>query len=411
MAKIIITTNPFDSSTGIDDRIHKLYYQLIESCVKRTKGHFTFWMWQYDADPDIPNNPYSPQKINTALFQKVRDTNCKIKINADVDFYDQSQINGIKDEYAENRIDIKFPTVDFKLANQRGSGTPKLHDKTILFNCLDVTNVDEIEVNGIIDYVVVLSSANIWHTQYSQSNNLVLIYGHKEIYDYYLKMFNTRRNDFSYRRPNVLGRIWNWISRKSHSPKYTKIMSENFPQLRMKAYSFPNIDIIEKVLENIITHYNSEVKIRLIVSDFTNKRIGKNLKIISNLPKSDVQIIAREYHASNNNGVITPPKNEEIEQFFTGTNVKYFRLEKGNIGIGTTRKIHEKVLIFEGTYKANNVLSDYRICWFGSFSYTYWAVSRNSETLIRIIDTPVYNKFTDHWNDLRGNISIETINP
>jgi len=289
-----------------------------------------------------------------------------------MDYLENSNITTLKQRFTENCIDAIFPA--FKKPNRKENGRPKMHHKMMLFSTLRFPPKFYLtELAGkTIDNVVIQSSANIWASQYKQSNQLVLYYGDSAFYDYNLRVWQSLSADLQKRK----------------LPSFSINTPPDFDSGVVKAYSLPRkSNIILGVLNNIIkTSQSKPPVIHIAMGHFNNVRIAKKLALIAERHKDSVKIVAR-----NGNDDVS----KKVLNILEPTVEIYLpKLSSGG------NKIHSKFMLIEADYPIEKVKRR-QLAWAGSLNYTNAALSKNSETLIRMENGDVYNHLLSAWNQLR----------
>lgn len=239
-------------------------------------------------------------------------------------------------------------------------------------------------------YVVVESSANVWVTQYHQSNQLVLTYGHRELYEDALQRFKNilHRKRFAQKFP-------------TYSPK-----DKNFTMHKpndIKVYGFPrNSDLIESVLDNISTFIKASeaedvARIRITMAEFTRLNIAKKLTTLKEQHSSKIEIRMVARHSVDGSDVMkellngSPKKRRKIDSLVIDPN-------------DDPVKIHTKAFMYEGPYSMGGQTQWCKLVWCGAHNFTQPALTTNSETLWRIWNDTIYETFIENFHALEADI-------
>ena len=68
---------------------------------------------------------------------------------------------------------------------------------------------------------------------------------------------------------------------------------------------------------------------------------------------------------------------------------------------GSAQRMHSKYLLFDGPYRLNDEIGCHQIVWAGALNYTTAALTRNNETLSRVVDPGVHRTLLRNWHELR----------
>ena len=274
---LVVTSNPFGRSSGIDDRIHLTYLNCFRAIHAKSRINIAMYMWSDDASPDVEANP---RRLNDSLLSNPELDPAQLHVLFDVDYLTVDAATQFANRFRNIGASADFPV--FKKPEQGIDGKPKVRSKTLLFSELRFANDPAVltELAGqTVHHVVVQSSANIWPTQYSQANQLLFHHGNEVIYKYNLDLWNSVRSDF---KPSAPGRF------SRHEP--ASRLSD-----AIKVYAFPREgNLIENVLGNIFEHQGGERgRIRIAMGDFSNVHSAEVLANIADSTDISVKVIAR----------------------------------------------------------------------------------------------------------------------
>ena len=287
-------------------------------------------------------------------------------------------------------------------------GTPKMHNKTLLFSELQFDNPPTFDGKtwpSTMKYVVVESSANIWQSQYHQANQLILTYGHREIYEDALRRFK-----------NILHRKRGAKKFPAYSPKDTRFTL--FKTNDIKVYGFPRgSDLIVAILKNIgkaIAQAGSDevAKIRMIMADFTRIEVAEEMTTLkaNHQDLIEIRLVARDtLNESEEDEDDDVPVKEELLNGLTDEEGNSIRVKIDSLAIDPNPdndkiRIHSKAIIYEGPYRLNGETQWCKLVWCGAHNLTYSALKRNSETLWRIWNDDVFETFVENFNALEAAI-------
>ena len=238
-------------------------------------------------------------------------------------------------------------------------GTGINHNKFFLFSKLDDGSTN----------VVVQSSANLTAGQLSEHNNMVVIRNDPKLYAGYRAYWN----DLHAHRQNL---------------NYYDTVNGTHA---VKAYFFPrNVggDTVVNVLDNITSCRNT--KVRVAMAFFANNRSAVADALARQARRGcDVRVVVRE--------------NEDTGSTIVG------RMRRGGVKVERYKMhangegVHSKYLLIEGEYLGNRR----KIVWTGSHNYTGGALRTNDETLIKITNNAVYDKFAANWTAINRRAAVD----
>ncbi len=397
---LVVTSNPFNTASGIDPTIHDAYNDCFNAITQESDVNIAIYMWHLDDAPKVKNTPVA---LIESLVNNVQAKNANAAVAFDIDYIDKKIISDLSAKFNAGGIQSFYPK--FKAPGKKVKANPKFHDKTFLFSKLKFNNSDVLkELNGKeLNHVVIQSSANIVHTQYSQANQMIIYYGDKNFYDYNLKKFNRLKKDIA----------------KTKS----KIKNESFPIYdndkkfgRIKSYDFPRSGrLMPSILNNVLEHQaKGPVDIRIAIGNFTDVRTAQKLVDIAKNKKNNVMALVRTFNrkaeaAKGKNGNKWKSNYLKVEELLKNSNVKFKYLKASPKGTGTDRKIHSKYMLVDAYYPNGTEVKRRKLVFAGSLNYTITAQLKNSETLLRMEDDGVYNALLKNWNRLRYKSSIKKI--
>ena len=264
--KVVFVSDPFRSSNGVDATVHNLYTACFKAITSETQAELAFYMWNRSSSPTESANP---KQLTDDLLAAVSLTGAQVKILFDIDYYEESEAISFKQHLLNGGIaEAWYPAKSSGFGKETG-GTPKLHDKTLLFSQLTFSQDSDVRLAGqTLHHVVVQSSANIWKTQYSQSNQAVLYHGSEEFYNYHRELWLQSKADFQ------------------ESPlKFTKFLPKNKIVEDCKIYALPREgNLIASILENIADEAGRRTpEIRIAIGHFSNTEVAHRLVDIAKL--------------------------------------------------------------------------------------------------------------------------------
>ena len=384
------TSNPFATTSGIDDNVQAVYMDCFDAIKTSTDVYISMYMWEDDNSPNTVNN-CNPKQLLDKLVAKIesKEPLSSFEVLFDIDYMNASERDAFQDKLINAGASAFYPK--FKRPNRGLSGSPKMHNKTMLFSRLTFPDSPKIlkELAGkTIENVVVQASANIWRTQYSQANQVVIYYDNAQLFDYTLDAWKVIKEDLN----------------KIHLTSFKKYRPPECLVDNVKTYALPrdSRNLVKSILKNIDEYrgYTSS-KIRIAMGGFSNaqgaKDIAQKLKEIAQTGM-DVKLVLRK----GKDGL-----GSDTKAILDDSEVDYILLEK-NV-TGNTCKIHSKFLLFDGKYKINNVIDNHKIVWAGSLNYTNPALTKNSETLVRIVDDSLHIDLHKSWCELRYTSSLPKV--
>lgn len=303
----------------------------------------------------------------------------------------------------ESRSPLAYDAIPDKAQGLSLDGKPKLHNKTLLFSELKFTDPPTFDGKtwpSTMKHVVVESSANIWRSQYHQSNQLILTYGHRELYEDALRRFK-----------NILHRKRFVQKFPTYSPK-----DKNFTMHKpndIKVYGFPrNSDLIESILDNISkfigeSEFEAEdvAYIRIAMADFTRLNIAKKLTTLKKRHCNQLEIRMVTRHNMNTNEKMLLVK-DELQNGQAPDREKIDSLVIDPHAAGDAVKIHTKSFMYEGPYVIGGKMQWCKLVWCGAHNFTYSALKTNSETLWRIWNDGIYDAFVENFHSLESGILL-----
>lgn len=387
------TSNPFATDSGVDDTVHAVYMDCFDAINSDTNVYISMYMWKYEHDNSLTTkNKCSPKELTDKLISKAesKGTSSCFEVLFDIDHITENDKNDFQEKLINAGIDAFYP--NFKKENQGLKGTPKMHNKTMLFSQLTFPASPKIlkELAGkTVENVVLQASANIWPSQYSQTNQVVIYYGNEKLYNYTLEAWKAIKADLE----------------KNHVESFQEYNPSECLVDNVKTYALPrgNKNLAKSILNNI-DKYKGKIspKIRIAMGGFSDNPktlgIAKKLQEIAKTGM-DVKLVLRKGKDGIGSGV---------QLILDTSNVDYIILDE-NIDKKNC-KIHSKFLLFDGNYLIDNAVDNHKIVWAGSLNYTSPALTKNSETLVRMVDDSVHKDLHKFWCELRYTSSIPKVN-
>lgn len=360
------TSNPFATLDGIDSTIHNVYHACFEAIQSDTQTHIAMYMWHDEGKPAGVNNP---KTLTDTLLSSVKRTGASTRVLFDIDYLAKGDVTALKQRFSDSGIDAIFPA--FKKPNKRIAARPKMHHKMMLFSRLRFPPDSHLTAlaGKTVENVVIQSSANMWSNQYQQANQLIMYYNDGEFYRYNL-------------------RVWESLCADLKNPELTSfsnITPAAFDSGAVTAYSLPRRDnVVIGILNNILhTPQSHPPVIRIAIGHFSNTNIAKKLVHITKMYEHSVRIVGRNGDVSASVlNILEPSVDIHLPEGSSGGNI-----------------IHSKFMLVDADYLITNVKRR-RLAWAGSLNYTSAALTRNSETLVRMADDGVYEHLLDAWTQL-----------
>lgn len=261
-------------------------------------------------------------------------------------------LDGANAEYAAyDKLKAGLGAANVTLCTARDAciGTGINHNKFFLFSKLDDGSTN----------VVVQSSANLTAAQLSEHNNMVVIRNDPKLYAGYRAYWEDlrrHRQDLNY---------------------YTTVNGTH----AVKAYFFPRNsggDTIVNVLDNISSCRNT--KVRVAMAFFAQNRLAVADALARQARRGcDVRVVVRD---GDDTGASVASRIRA-----GGGKVEKYKMHANGEGV------HSKYLLIEGNYLGVRR----KLVWTGSHNYTGGALRINDETLLKITNDAVYDKFAANW--------------
>lgn len=380
---LVFTSDPFYPKIDLDDTIHRVYGACFDAIAPGSLVRLSFYMLRYNQE--VPETLLGPEELLDAFANRINSVNQAVdaEVLFDIDHHLESEALEIQGQFEKAGAKAFFPKhKPFKTGTQ--GGHPKLHDKTLLFSRLRFPSNSFIEeLRGkLVEHVVIQSSANIWESQYRNSNQAILYHGDQDFFDYNLDIWKRDKADFE-KDP---------IKFSKHSPK-DQVFGNT------KVYAFPRSGrLIRSILKNIRADAGEVTpKIRIATGDFTNRAVARQLVKLAKIDSKAVKVIARAGAMS-----------EKVEEILLDSDVEFHflaylpeEMQDPQVEDELKRSAHSKFLLLDGNYEIGGEVKHRRIVWAGSLNYTTQAFKTNSETLVRMEDENVYDELLQHWNQLR----------
>ncbi|MEM6805468.1 MAG: hemopexin repeat-containing protein [Bacteroidota bacterium] len=398
---ITITSNPFKFSNRIDASIHEAYRECFEAITENSDIQLAMYMWNLKNKPAGPN---SPSALAERLIAQVKSKQARAQLAFDIDYFkDKGQVESFAQKFQEAGIEMIWPKFKGPKAGQKAK--PKFHDKTLLFDRLrfDFNNKQLKDLNGKeIRYVVVQTSANIWPSQYSQSNQMILYYGNKEFYDFHRNRYERLKAELQSSQKEMAARDYSF-TKNDGSVLVDKVKSYDFPRKNKLARS---------ILNNIDTS-KGYVNIRLCMGNFSDTGVAEKLAELAKDSRNSIMVIARAFRTNYESGEVPGfvRSYQRVEEILRKSKVNYFKLdEAAKEGRPYATKVHGKYLLIDAFYPNGSDLRRRKLAFAGSLNYTGTGQNKNSETLVRIEDDKVYNDLLKNWNELRFSKGLNGVN-
>ena len=398
---LTVTSNPFKFSNRIDASIHEAYRECFEAITESSDIQLAMYMWNLKNKPAGPN---SPSALAESLISQVKSKQAKAQLAFDIDYFEnKGQIESFARKFEDAGIEMIWPTFKGPKAGQKAK--PKFHDKTFLFDRLKFgfNNKQLKALNGReIRYVVVQTSANIWPSQYSQSNQMILYYGNKEFYDFHKERYERMKQELRSSPKEMAARDYSFTKQEG-----SVLVG------KAKSYDFPRKHKLARSILNNIDASKGYVNIRLCMGNFSDTGVAEKLAELAKDSRNSIMVIARGYKTNYPNGEVPAfvRSYQKVEEILTKSKVNYFKLdEAAKGGRPYATKVHGKYLLVDAFYPNGDDLQRRKLVFAGSLNYTGTGQNKNSETLVRIEDDKVYHDLLKNWNELRFTKALNGIN-
>ncbi len=407
------TSNPFSSSTGHDDTIMKVYYELCRGVQSDTRARFAFYMWNYD---DGSYSSFTPKVITDALTGPSLSSreSYDVKILLDVDHYsDDPEHEKYPNYEAYTRLKEAFGNRRVSLVKKKEMGLGEesgfaMHLKLITIDKITFDNecvVDELR-GKTLEHVVTVSSANIWgESQYYSANDLILFHGDKDLYEEAFACWEQAEKDAT----PTSGYCEGFTQDARTDKKFDNVKWYYFPRKKD--------DVVEDIVKNMRTsmdtfdswwsrtwNLENKTKARLSMAYFTEGRLGvaQELGLVDDYYHSDVKTVLRFHDITDD-----PTDSSDDESVEKNKNLYESvinELEHHEIATtilptsGSTPLLHNKFLTFRGRYHLSGTTEYRKIVWTGSHNYTHSALRNNAETMVRIEDDTIYDTYKSYFD-------------
>lgn len=233
-------------------------------------------------------------------------------------------------------------------------GTGIMHHKTFLFSQLSDGSRN----------VVVQASHNLTTTQLSMHNNALIV----------------RDDDLLFAGYE---RVWNDLVRDVENPNYYTIVDGTFDT---RAYFFPRSggDTVVSILDNATCDATS--RIRVAMAFFTDARIAVAQALARRAREGcSVSVVI-------GNGEIAPGTNVLATLRGAGVVVTLYPTRTNNWGL------HSKYLLIDAPYTG----ARRRLVFTGSHNWTGPSLDSNDETLLKVEDAALFDRYWADWNHVRN---------
>ncbi|WP_255953603.1 phospholipase D-like domain-containing protein [Streptomyces odontomachi] len=236
------------------------------------------------------------------------------------------------------------------------------HNKFFLFS----------QVNGVSN-VLVQTSANLTTVQRNALFNNAVTLTDAGIYNSYKSYFADLEK---------YGVMANGITdyyRTLVSGTYKTYFFPRHEKSGTTATTDPSTDTIKLVLDNVSCSGGTQIRVAMYA--WTRTQVAS--KLVS-LQKAGCQVTLAFDGNDDPDG--SPHLSAKVEDIISGQFAKRVECKEDPGGIG----VHSKYLLIEGTYDGK---ADSKFVWTGSHNYTYGALRKNDEALLKINDPQIYAAF------------------